>query len=254
MKKKHILIFMVLSFVLIQCTPSTQPVVNETVPPPPTNTATTEVILPTATFTPIPPTPTLDLDIAVPQGPAPKIDGRFSTGEWDGAFISRFSDGTELMMLQDGGYLFIGIQSRAMGVGSVCVKRGDQIWILHSSAALGNAIYKKTDDGWRMIEGFEWCCRGRGPNAEQQGLLDEKNWTASIGSMGKYDEMEFQIAMEEEPMSLAVAYYFSRNDIPIWPPSLEDGCNSFEVVDGTPSGSVQFDLDAWSSLTASGTE
>lgn len=254
MKIKHWAILIISTFMLMQCSPSNRPAVTETDTPPPTNTATAEFIPPTATFTPITPTPTMDLEINVPQGSAPTIDGKFSDGEWDGAFVSHLSDGTKLMMLHNEGYLFVGIQSRTMGVGSVCTKRGDQVWILHASAALGNAVYEKADDGWRMIEGFEWCCRGTTPNAEQQALLDENNWTASIGYMGKSNEMEYQIVMEDEPMSLAVAYYFSRNEIPIWPPALDDDCNLYEVVDGTPSGSVQFDIDAWSSLTAIGTE
>lgn len=254
MKVNHFLILLSSTFILMQCTPSNQPVLTETVPPPPTNTVTADIIPPTATFTPTLPPPEMNLEINVPQGPAPTIDGKFSAGEWDGAFISQLSDGTKLMMLHDGEYLFIGIQSRTMGVGSVCVKRGDQVWILHASAALGNAIYEKAEDGWAMTEGFTWCCRGTTPNVEQQALLEENNWTASIGYMGKSNEMEYQIAMEEEPMSLAVAYYFNQNDIPIWPRALEDDCNSYGVVDGTPRGNVQFDIDAWSSLTTSGTE
>jgi formylglycine-generating enzyme required for sulfatase activity len=246
MKKKHWLILLGFTFIQVQCTPANQPVATETVHLPPTATSTTE----STTLEEV--IPELPLEMEVPQGPAPAIDGTFSEGEWAGALVSELSDGSELRMLHDGGYLYLGIRSQRMGVGSVCTKRGNQVWILHASAALGNAIYENTDEGWQMIEGFEWCCRSTTPNDEQMALLEENHWTASIGYMGEPTEMEYQIAMEEDAITLAMAYYLSRSSIPFWPGSLEDDCRLYDVVEGSPPDNVQFDTDTWVTLTAGG--
>jgi hypothetical protein len=65
-----------------------------------------------------------------------------STGEWDGAVVETFSDGSQLFLVHCDGYLYLAIRANTpeMIVGNVFVERGDEIAILHSSAALGTAL------------------------------------------------------------------------------------------------------------------
>ncbi len=224
-----------------------------------TATSTETATLPSPTETTAPtPTPTEGLlvsgpTIEVPQGTAPTIDGILSPGEWYRAFTDELSDGSELMMMHSNGYLYLGIRSRVMSVGSICTLKNEQVWILHSSAALGNAVYEKTDGGWHQIEGFSWCCRATTPNLERDDFLKENGWMASIAFMGISNEMEYQIAMEDGTLTLAVTSIFNRFTIPYWPQTLEDDCRLYEVADGAPPESVQFDIDAWVTVLAAPT-
>ena len=104
-----------------------------------------------------------------------------------------------------------------------------------------------------MIEGFSWCCRDTAPNLERDALLLENGWMASIAFMGISNEIEYQIAMEDGSLTLAVTSIFNRFSIPYWPQTLEDDCRLYEVADGAPPESVQFDIDAWVTVLAAPT-
>ena len=244
--EKKILPIVMCIFLLLGCSSSTATSTETATLPSPTETTA-----PTLTTTEVPLVP--GLTIEVPQGTIPTIDGTISSGEWDRAFTDELSDGSELMMMHSNGYLYLGIRSHVRGVGSICTLKNEQVWILHSSAALGNAIYEKTDGGWQMIEGFSWCCRDTAANLERDALLKENGWMASIAIMGVPNEMEYQIAMEDGTLTLAVTSIVNFVTIPYWPQTLEDDCRLSEVGVGDPPENVLFDIDAWVTLLAAPT-
>ena len=159
---------------------------------------------PTPKATPIPPTaipePTATLPapdvLQVPKGNTPSIDGTFSPGEWDDALKTDLTNGGELMLMHDDGYLYMGIRSREMGYGSICNVDDNQISILHSSAGLGTAIFERSGDDWRRIQQFSYCCWEASQSQLDEFLLRD-GWVASVGTKGVPEEMEYQIAMED---------------------------------------------------------
>ena len=161
------------------------PVTSDTAPP----------VLPTETHA-------LSTDrstIPVPQGESPVIDGTMSPGEWENAAVETFADGSALLLMCSGGYLYLGIQATMPGmiVGNVFVDRGDEVTILHSSAALGTALYQKGEASWQQTQGFVWRCRktddGEAAQAERDAFLKEEHWVASNSRMGSPNELEYQI-------------------------------------------------------------
>ena len=92
-----------------------------------------------------------NLSVEVPQGTPATLDGILSPDEWNGARTKDLAGGGELLLMHDDGYLYLGIRSRTMGYGSVCIAQDNQISILHSSAALGTAVFEKDEDDWRRI-------------------------------------------------------------------------------------------------------
>ena len=179
------------------------------------------------------------LTISVPSGQLPVIDGTISPGEWHNAIIEYFNDGSELLLLQSEGYLFVGIRAKTPGMiaGNIFIHRSDEIAILHVSAALGTAIYHQETEFWQQIKGFDWCCRAVSLNdstqAERETFFQKERWISVNSWVGMPNELEYQIEAGNEPLRLA-ANYIQTSDpnkkIP-WPSNLEDDC-----IKPTPGG------------------
>jgi hypothetical protein len=204
----------------------------------------TPVVSATATETPV----------HVPPGNPPTIDGTLSPGEWDHAAVEAFADGSELLLMQADGYLYLGIRSNTpeMIAGNVFVHHGEEIAILHTSAALGTAIYQQGEDNWQQVQPFVWQCRSTGfgaaAQAERDAFLQEEGWVAANSRMGTPAELEVQIKITEDIKHLAMNLLRSSQPnakVP-WPADLEDDC-----IKPTPGGlppQLQFSPDGWATI------
>jgi len=195
--------------------------------------------------------------LLVPSGTPPTIDGSHSPGEWDTAAVETFADGSQMLLTQAEDFLYLGIRANESGMiaGNVFINRGDEIAILHTSAALGTAIYQIGEDGWQQIQDFAWCCRNTGNSesaqAERAEFLQEEGWLAANGRMGAPNELEYQIRISEQNIRLAVV--FTRSTYPYekvpWPARLNDDC-----ILPTPGGfpaELHFSPDQWARLELS---
>ena len=95
-----------------------------------------------------------DLDVLIPLGSACVLDGVLDEGEWDDALTVVLDDSTTLFMKHADGLLYLGIRAPDMGVGNLFIVRDEEVWILHSSAALGTAIYEQVEDTWQLKQDF----------------------------------------------------------------------------------------------------
>jgi TolB protein len=197
--------------------------------------------------------------IEVPVGSPPVVDGVISSEEWSTAKVGELTDGSELLMMADEEHLYLGIRARSEGLGSVCVDRGEEVHVLHSSAALGTAVYSKTDAGWELVRGFSWCCRDTTLTAQaeevREVLYQQDGWVASIVYMGTPEEMEYQIAMPGGVLNLAVTFlkgsgYNSTSWSPSW---LDDDCKRLSLIQGNTPEMLHFSPETWISVTASTT-
>jgi hypothetical protein len=232
-------------------------------------TSTTAPALPTATPIPSPPTATATPHPAPTPTPAslslltstitnapPAIDGTLSPGEWDGARQVELPGGGQLLFLHDGDYLYLGIRAAANPLGSLCLDRGDEVAILHSSAALGTAIYQEDDQGWQRTKDFSWDCRSTddSPFAQRQRdeFLQREGWVANNGRTGTPEELEFQIAVPEgeDSLRLAVTYLQAPDygSVIWWPPELDDDCRNIQLLRGPVPESLQFSPGTWATV------
>ncbi|HET6444199.1 MAG TPA: hypothetical protein VFI27_06410 [candidate division Zixibacteria bacterium] len=194
--------------------------------------------------------------IFAPQGTPATIDGVLSQGEWDSALPIELANG-ELLLMHADGYLYLGIRSDKLGLGSVCVLADDEILVMHSSAALGTATYEKAGDEWQKTRDFLWT--NREVSNSQQALeerrdhLERENWLASNGLTGRYNEMEYQIAMTGNEVRLAVTYLMSPEytTTDFWPETLGTGCRNFEPLQSDAPETVFFHPDTWTTVIAS---
>ncbi|HSF82269.1 MAG TPA: hypothetical protein VLA49_13585 [Anaerolineales bacterium] len=192
--------------------------------------------------------------IEVPAGEPPTVDGTIATEEWQNAEVEIFSDGSELLLLQAGGFLYLGIRANFKGMiaGNVFINQGDEISILHSSAALGTAIYQRGEESWQQKQDFAWRCRDSSNSesalAERAEFLEAEGWLAANGRMGTPNELEYKIKIPEQDFRLAVVYIKSSypyEKVP-WPVDLDDDC-----ISPTPGGMpkiLAFSPEAWKGL------
>ena len=189
--------------------------------------------------------------LVLPQGRPPALDGTISSGEWDDALVETFADGSELLLMQDEKFFYVGIRANDTGPFSsnVFIQKGDEVSILHSSAALGTAIYQKDEDGWVQIQDFSWHCRNTSNSetarVERDEFFQDEGWLAANGLMGTPNEMEYKIKIPDQDFQIAVVYIKSTppyEKVP-WPASLDDDC-----IKSTPGGLPEifyFSPDEW---------
>jgi hypothetical protein len=177
--------------------------------------------------------------IEAPISESPSIDGTHAPGEWNAAAVESFADGSELLLMQADGYLYVGIRviNPERVAANVFIQRGDEVSIFHSSAALGTAIYKQADDHWAQTQDFTWQCRStslsKAAQAERDAFLQAEGWAAANGRMGTPNELEYQIKIPDGDFRLAAVYIKSTppyEKIP-WPAALTD-----DTIQPTPGG------------------
>jgi predicted alpha/beta-hydrolase family hydrolase len=212
------------------------------------------------TATPISPTPAPTalpgaLMVAAPPGNPPTLDGTLSPGEWDSARREKFSDGSELLLMQNGGYLYLGIRAAGHSIWSVFLDRGDEIAVLHSSGSLGTAVYKRTESDWQPTRTFAWTLQDKSNSEtarqQREQFLEKEGWLASLGTMGKPEEVEFQLAMPQGTLRLAVVFPLPLNydEAALWPAGFDDDVRTIDLVEGDTPAQLRFSLERWGVVT-----
>jgi len=198
--------------------------------------------VPTSELSPtVPASPVL----SVPPGNSPVLDGLLSPGEWDGALRQEFTDGGELLLMHSDGYLYLAVRTNfatpADVVSAVCLARGDQVSILHSSASLGTAIFERDSAKWQATQTFDWALNELSADPaeaerQRQTYLAENRWLATLGTATTTGEVEYQITAPERLFSLAMAYLLpprtSRLEAAWWPANLADDCRKISLLQG----------------------
>ncbi len=171
--------------------------------------------------------------------------------------IDYFADGSELLLMHSGDTLYLGIRSNDEGmiVGNVFLVLGDEITILHSSAALGTAVYQRQNEIWEQSQAFTWRCRASDQSEraqeEREAFLAEEGWLAANARMGTPNELEYRIDLSGETPHLAANFLqASAPDVKIpWPANLAD-----DVIRPTPGGlpqQMRFSTEGWAKITLS---
>ena len=192
--------------------------------------------------------------IELPVVDDPTIDGTINDQEWQKATDHYFKDGSEVYLMVSGGHLFLAIRATGGGMiaGNVFLGERDRISILHTSAALGTALYQKEGDQYRKIEDFSWCCRSK-IDSEASRLVrgdfyTEEGWMGANSFLGTENELEYKISLEDQPEKLAINFIHAdgEEDKQVWPVDLEDGV-SLPSSGGFPD-LIEFSIEEWISL------
>jgi formylglycine-generating enzyme required for sulfatase activity len=199
-----------------------------------------------------------DLTVQVPTTVVPpSVDGEIGQDEWARAYQDELSDGGEIYLLHSDNYLYLGIRAAGSGsgVGSLCMVHGDEVAILHSSAALGTAVYERGESGWQQTQDFTWRCRSTSDapsaQAERDRFLQEEGWLANNGRMGVPGEVEYRIDMPETSLRLAVTYIGPPDfeAVARWPVDLDDDCGNAQMLQGPIPEQARFDPETWVTIS-----
>lgn len=197
--------------------------------------------------------PTQEQEGSSPEDPffGPAIDGSIEIEEWNRAKVFSFDNGAELYLLISGKHLYLAIQAEAgeMIAGNVFLENDGQVSVLHTSAALGTALYQKQGEGYQMDRDFEWCCRSRVENEAsrkaREEFYGEEGWLGINSFLGSQNELEYKILLQDYSGALAVNFIYAdgEGEKQVWPVGLDDG-----VAQPTTGGFpeiLEFSIDDW---------
>lgn len=106
---------------------------------------------------------------------------------------------------------------------NVLIQTGSQVRVMHSSAALGTAMYEREEAVWRRTQDFVWRCRSRilteAALQQRQAFREEEGWLASITYMGEVNHLEYRIADPAaiERLALVLLPASHPDDLFTWP-------------------------------------
>jgi len=181
--------------------------------------------------------------LSVASGEAPTIDGVMEAGEWDGATSTVMTDGSPLRWMHSDEALYVALEGGGLGAVNLAIATGDEIWILHSSAALGSALYTRDESTWRLTHGFSWCCRSTADDTGRQALLDEEGWQANIGFAGDIGLVEYAVVLPWVDGLVAVSYQTESSDPAYWPTDLSGDAEADLI--GPWAEPKDFNVDEW---------
>ena len=135
---------------------------------------------------------------------------------------------------------------------NVFISNEEGINILHTSAALGTAIYQPEGDTWQKTRDFEWCCRSTLDNvsarAMREAFYKSENWLGINSFNGNENELEYKISLSGSEEFLAVNFLQVDNieDKFVWPLGINDG-PAQPTIGGFPE-TLDFSPENWFNL------
>jgi hypothetical protein len=188
--------------------------------------------------------------VAVPAAGAPTIDGVLSPGEWDGAVIDSMSDGSLLYWMYRGTTLSVAIAGSDLGAINLAIAGPDDVWVLHSSAALGSLHYTAEPSGWTQVSGFTWCCRSSADPAERLALVEAEGWQANIGFAGDAGVVEYEVLLPWVDHKVAISYQTEAGAPVFWPAELSEEAQR-QLIGPWPDHQL-FNVAEWPALVLAG--
>ena len=185
------------------------------------------------------------------QTQTPTLDGTIAPGEWDRATRATGSNGLEVFLLPTDSALYLAVRGTGDGFPHIALIRGDAIFLLHASAALGTAMYGGDGEKKHLLQPFDFRVRGTaltGPDqAERDAFYAEEGWVASTIRMGVTGETEFKITrvLVAPGDRIAVVYWSAAAGVARWPAALGDAAVEERMVQGDLPEEAAFRPEEW---------
>ncbi len=193
----------------------------------------------------------LSQTIEVPKGSTITVDGKMNDDEWKDALTQDLKGGGQLKLKHDGEFLQIGLQGGKPGLSHVYLTDGKDIYVLHASAALGQAIYKKEGEAWQPAQKFNWGLRDQAANSEGSStFLKTNNWLASVPTPAT-TAREYKVAMkfrDGEIFRMAAAFTNNPTSPQFFPQTLADDTLKPELLFGSEPPDLNFKTEQWVTL------
>lgn len=179
----------------------------------------------------------------VPAAEPAVIDGIIDDGEWEGAVTVSLSNDDTVYWMHGDDTLYVALDGTEVGAVNLVIATGDELWILHSSAALGSSLYLAGESGWEQSHGYSWCCRSASDDTARLDLFEREGWQANIGFTGDAGVVEYQVAIPWGYATAALAYFTETSDPAYWPTDLPPDAVSH--LTGNRWTDPELDPDEW---------
>ena len=188
--------------------------------------------------------------MSVPATDPPTIDGVISGGEWEEAATVALSNDDTAYWMHDDDTLYVALDGTELGAVNLVLATGDELWILHSSAALGSSLYVAGESAWEQSHGYTWCCRSATNDSARLGLLEDEGWQANIGFTGDVGVVEYEVTIPWGYATAAVVYHTEDRDSAYWPTDIPPDAVSH--ITNNQWTDPEFDPDLWWMLVPDG--
>ena len=158
--------------------------------------------------------------------------------------------GGEVTITSNGDFLDVAVKGPRSGLASLCVGDDRTVRILHASAAVGEAIYERDGDSWKLRTGFEWKLRdaSTGPPSEEQvkQFFASTGWTANPSRTGD-PQRNFRIRVTDRTRYLGVTFLTTSEPMAVSysPAAMNDDCRAVKISQGYLPETARFDPRNW---------
>jgi hypothetical protein len=175
------------------------------------------------------------------------LDGAISLVEWQGAAQHDIAPGSTMRWQHDGRALTLALQGPPQFY-SLCIVHGDTLRVLHASAALGTATYRKTDgEGrWTRVADFDFSTRGMTSDEHAARF----GWAGSVqGSSGSFDrEYRLPVSWIRPGVRMSLGSVGVMGGAHQWPPGASDDCQSQSLAFGRTPATVAVHPERWADV------
>lgn len=184
------------------------------------------------------------------------LDGTISSEEWASAASVTFVGTTPLKLMHSNGFLMLGIPTGPSPVVTIFLQKDNDVYLCHSSAALGTAIFRKNGNTYERVQSFAWYCRDTSMNESAQNaranFLQANGWVGTNGSMGNSNQVEYKFAMPDDSLNIAIVSLGGPEyiDLQYWPSNLTDDCTNKTFTTGPIPESGLFLTHEWITIKA----
>jgi hypothetical protein len=186
----------------------------------------------------------------------PTLDGTVNDEEWKGASSHALEGGGTVQLLTRANLIYFGIRGPSEGIAHLCVATGDDVRILHVSAAVGSARFRQADGKWTQPSPFTWSLRDPGLTGAaadaRAAYLQKEGWVGTVSRMGRNTDREVVIDRSrfgQGPLRVVVAYLAMAGNalgtVSHWP-NVRDSCTEQRTVAGFLPDGPQFRVNEWS--------
>jgi hypothetical protein len=186
---------------------------------------------------------------------APRLDGKVEPEEWKGARaleLGKTQGRGRALVQQQGRTLFVAVDGGNKGISTLLVLRGDRMYALHASAALGTGIYVRDADGsWKREQDFAWQARDNADEAARAKFRQSSGWLANVAPTDA--DREFAIDLDAlAPAGADPVFVFVRyagpGQIDAWPAQVEDDSVAEGLQQGALPERIRLDPSRWGRL------
>ena len=136
-------------------------------------------------------------------------------------------------------------------IASLYLVRGDRLWVLHASAALGTAEYSRREGRWHLARGFTFACRGEGPPC-RAAFARREGWSAAVSETGgdRVFELEASLAAAGTRFTVVSLDPHTADTTPDVRacPGITGDVIGAQLQAGDPPETIDVDASAWPSV------